>query len=308
VMIRRQLALDLGVVVPPIRVRDNISRLEPSSYSIKLRGVEVGTGQLLPGYLLAMDGGGSGAAIAGIDTTEPAFGLPARWILESERTHAELAGYTVVEPSAVLATHLSELLKRHSPELVTRQEVQNLLNVVKERHPALVEELIPGLLSLGEIQKVLQNLLYEGVPIRDLVTILETLADTAKHTRDAVTLTEGVRQALARAITSLYGLDKERVPVVVLDPAVEERWLTALREGRAPAPDAGLTQQLVASLGQQLEKVTRRGHWPVLLCSPLARYYAKRLFERALPRLVVLSYDELDARAQVESVGVVRAG
>lgn len=308
VMIRRQLALELGVVVPPIRVRDNIGRLEPSSYAIKLRGVEIGSGQLLSGHLLAMDGGGSGTIIPGIDTTEPAFGLPARWIPESERTHAELAGYTVVEPSAVLATHLSELLKRHSPELVTRQEVQNLLNVVKEKHPALVEELTPGLLSLGEIQKVLQNLLYEGVPIRDLVTILEALADHAKTSRDPVMLTEASRQALARAITSLYGLDKKRVPVVVLDPAVEERWLDFLREGRTPVPDAGLTQKLLSSLGRELEQVTRRGHWPILLCSPLVRYYVKRLFERTLPRLVVLSYDELDARAQVESVGVVRAG
>ncbi|MEW6523392.1 MAG: flagellar biosynthesis protein FlhA [Bacillota bacterium] len=308
VMIRRQLALELGVVVPPIRVRDNIGRLEPSSYVIKLRGVEVGSGQLLPGHLLAMDPGSVSDVVQGIETTEPAFGLPARWIPEAERPHAELAGYTVVEPSAVLATHLSELLKRHGPELLTRQEVQNLVNLVKEKHPALVEELTPGLVSLGEIQKVLQNLLHEGVPIRDLVTIFEALADVARNSRDLASMTESVRQALARSITRQYGLDRKRTPVVVLDPAVEDRLLASIRDGRGPAGDARLVQELLANLGRELEGVTGRGHWPILLCSPLVRYYVKRLFERALPRLVVLSYDELDSRAQVESVGVVRAG
>ncbi len=307
VMIRRQLAMEIGIIVPPIRVRDNIGRLDPSAYSIKLRGVEIGSGQILTGHLLAMDAGHAAEEVEGIPTKEPAFGLPAVWIGENDRTKAELAGYTVIEPSAVVATHLSELLKRHSAELITRQEVQNLVNLVKDKHPALIEDLIPALLGLGEIQKVLQNLLHEDLPIRDLVTIFESLADGARETRDIAHLTERVRQALARSITRQYGFDKQRTPVVVLDPETDARLLATIEEGRPLSIHADMISHLLTELNQKLEQVVSRGHWPILVCSPLVRYYVKRMTERTLPRLVVLSYDELDSSAQIESVGVVKA-
>ncbi len=308
-LIRRQLALELGFIVPPIRIMDNM-QLEPHVYAIRIRGVEVGRGELYLERFLAMAPTEQEADLDGIQTREPAFGLPAIWVAADQKERAELLGYTVVDPASVLATHLTEICRRHAHELLSRQEVQTLLDRVKQDHPAVVEELVPNLLPLGEVQKVLQNLLREGISIRDLPAVLEVLADRARVTKDPDLLTEAARQALARYITRRYGLHEGRVPVITLDPALERAIADAVEHrdaGAVLALEPATARRALESLAAAVEGLVARGARPIVLCSPVIRLYFKRLTERALPRLVVLSYAELEPDVEIEAIGVVRA-
>ncbi len=307
VMIRRQCALELGIVLPPIRMRDNM-QLKPNSYSIKIKGVEVASGELIMERFLAMSSGLTENGITGIDTVEPAFGLPAKWIPANLREQAELAGYTVVDPSSVVATHLTEVIKGHAHEILSRQDVQGLLDNIKQTYPAVVDELVPGVLSLGEVQKVLANLLRERVAVRDLVTILETLADHGKATKDVEMLTEYVRQAMSRHIIKHY-LDADgKMYVITLDPGVEQAIREAIQytdHGSYVALDPHKAQAIFNNLSNVINDVSERGFLPIILCAPVVRIYFKRLTEKLLPKLVVLSYNELDNKINVESLGVV---
>jgi flagellar biosynthesis protein FlhA len=306
-MIRRQTALELGMVLPPIRIRDNM-QLAPTSYVIKIKGVDVAKGEIIPNYYLAMDPGIATQRIEGIPTTEPAFGLPAIWIAEGQRDEAEIAGYTVVDPPSVLATHLTEVIKLHSFELLGRQEVQSLINNLKDEYSVVVNELIPNLLSVGEVQKVLINLLKEGIPIRNMVAILESLADNAVHTKDTEMLTELVRQSLNRQITKIVQGDDGIIRVITLDPALEQTLLKIQMEARDSnnfAVEPRLIQQIYDKLGGLVQEIVASGYQPVVLCSPGVRLVFRKLTERLSPRLLVLSYNEITSEAEVHSVGVV---
>lgn len=306
VMIRRQIALELGMVVPMIRLRDNI-QLEPNRYRIRIRGAEVAEGELMMDGFLAMDPGTASGEIEGNDTIEPAFGLPAKWIKEDERERAELLGYTVVDPPTVISTHLTETIKKYLHELLGRQEVKKLVDNLKESYPALVEELIPKQMTIGEVQKVLANLLKEGVSIRDLVTIFETLADYSPVTRDTDMLTEYVRQSLARSITKKFIAGKKAM-VLTLDQDLEEKIMDSVQQtehGSYLSMDPGLTQKIINNLSRQLEKFAQIGEQPVVLASPVVRLYFKRLTEHFIPELVVLSYNELDTSIEIQSMGMV---
>ncbi|WP_418790223.1 flagellar biosynthesis protein FlhA [Phosphitispora sp. TUW77] len=307
VMIRRQCALELGIVLPPIRMRDNM-QLKPNSYVFKIKGVEAASGEIMPDQYLAMSSGLTDNGIKGIDTVEPAFGLPAKWISPNMREQAELAGYTVVDPSSVIATHLTEVIKSHAHEVLGRQDVQNLLDYVKKTHPAVVEELVPSLMTLGEIQKVLAGMLAERVPIRDLVTILETLADHARATKDTDVLIEYVRQALARTIVKQYTDSSDTLHVITLDPGVEQIVRDSIQKtehGSYIALDPDKARMIFNSLTAKVESASRNGYQPIVLCAPVVRIYFKKLTEKLIPELVVLSYNELEGRINVQSLGVV---
>ncbi len=306
VMIRRQLALELGMIVPIIRLRDNI-QLAPNEYQIKIKGVEVARGELILDNYLAMNPGLVEEEIDGIKTTEPAFGLPAIWITEQQRDRAEMLGYTVVDSPSIIATHLTEIVKKHAHELTGRQEVQVLLDNVKQNYPVIIEELIPKLMTVGEVQKVLANLLKEGVSIRDMVTILETLADYAPVTHDPDMLTEYVRQALGRAISKKFFTDS-RSSVITLDPKLEQLLLDSLQKtetGTYLSLDPGTTNAILGSLSRQVQKLVQLGQQPIVLASPVVRLYFKKLADQSIPGLVVLSYNELDPELEIQSVGVV---
>ncbi len=304
--VRRQCAQELGIYVRPIRVRDNL-QLKQTEYIFKLRGIEAARGELMPGRLLAMDPTGQ-AEIKGISTKEPTFGLPAWWIEPRDREDAELKGFTVVDPATVLVTHLSEFIRSRGYELLGRQEVQELLEVVKEKNPAVVDELVPNLLSLGEVQKVLQNLLKEGVPIRDLVTILEALADRAKFERDIDVLTEAARQALARTISKQYVSDGDKLHVITIHPRLEQEITESLQMtalGNYPVLEPNRMQKLVRRLGEVLQKVNSRGLNPVLMTSSRVRLPLRRLTERYFPHLAIVSMQEIQPHISVEAVGTV---
>ncbi len=306
-LIRRQLALDLGIVIPAIRVQDNM-QLKPTAYRVEVKGIEVGAGEVMLNHFLAMDPGTVGTPVPGIETREPAFGLPALWIEAGRREEAELAGYTVVDPPSVLATHLTEIVKSYAHELLGRQETKVLVDNLKEEYPAVVEELVPGVLTIGEIQRVLQNLLRENIPIRNLVTILEALADSGRAAKDPDYLTENARQALARQITRQYTSEDGVMHVVTVDPALEDRLLQALTtydHGTVLAVEPGLGSAFVQALAREAEKLAAAGHLPVLVCDARLRPHVKRLAERSLPRLAVLSYNEITRDADVQATGVV---
>ena len=306
VMIRRQLALELGVIVPIIRLRDNI-QLSPNQYVIKIKGVEVARGELILDHFMAMNPGTVDDEINGIPTTEPAFGLPALWIPETLRDRAEMMGYTVVDPPSIVATHMTEIVRRHIHELLGRQDVQTLIDNVKSTYPAIVEELIPKIMTLGEIQKVLANLLREGVSIRDMVTILETLADFAPITRDSDMLTEYVRQGLGRAISRSY-INRNNSDVLTLDPKLEQMILDSVQKTEAGSymtMEPTVSNRIVANTANLSEKLVQTGKQPIILASPVVRLYFKRLTEQAIPGLVVLSYNELDPSLEVNAVGMV---
>lgn len=308
VMIRRQLALELGMIVPIIRLRDNI-QLAPNEYQIKIKGVEVAKGELILDNYLAMNPGLVEEEIDGIKTTEPAFGLPAIWITEQQRDRAEMLGYTVVDSPSIIATHLTEIVKKYAHELTGRQEVQVLLDNVKQNYPVIIEELIPKLMSVGEVQKVLANLLKEGVSIRDMVTILETLADYSPVTHDTDMLTEYVRQALGRAISKKFFSDR-RSSVITLDPKLEQMLLDSLQKtetGAYLSLDPSMTNTILGSLSRQVQKLVQLGQQPIVLASPVVRLYFKKLADQSIPGLVVLSYNELDPELEIQSVGVVSA-
>ena len=306
VMIRRQLAIELGVIVPTIRLRDNI-QLNPNQYVIKIKGVEVASGELMLDHFMAMNPGTAEEEIDGIPTYEPAFSLAAVWIHESQRDRAEMLGYTVVDPPSIVATHMTEIIKRHVHELLSRQDVQTLVDNVKSTCPAVVEELIPKVMSLGEIQKVLSNLLREGVSIRDMVTILETLADYAPITRDTDMLTEYVRQSLGRAISRTY-INQSNADVITLDPKLEQLIMDSVQRTEAGsyiAMDPAMSNKIVNKAAAMTEKIAQSGKMPIILASPMVRLYFKRLTENSIPGLVVLSYNELDPALEVNSVGMV---
>lgn len=306
VMIRRQLALELGMIVPIIRLRDNI-QLAPNEYQIKVKGVDVARGELMLDRYMAMDPGLAEEEIDGIKTTEPAFGLPATWITEDQRDRAEMLGYTVVDPPSVIATHLTEVIKKYAHELTGRQEVQALLDNVKQNYPVIVEELIPKLMTVGEIQKVLANLLKEGVSIRDMVTILEALADYAPVTNDTDMLTEYVRQRLGRAISRRFFSD-QNTSVITLDPKLEQLMLDSLQKtetGTYLTLEPGVTNQILGSLSRQVHKLVQLGKQPIVLASPVVRLYFRKLANQAIPGIVVLSYNELDPELEIQSAGVV---
>lgn len=308
VMIRRQLALELGMIVPVIRLRDNI-QLNPNQYVIKIKGVEVSQGEMLMDHFMAMNPGTAEDEIDGIPTTEPAFGLPAIWISEAQRDRAEMLGYTVVDPPSVIATHMTEIIKRHAHELLGRQDVQTLLDNVKTSYPAIVDELVPKLLTLGEVQKVLGNLLREGVSIRDMVTILETLADYASVTRDTDMLTEYVRQALGRAISKTF-LTPDNSDVITLDPQLEQMIMDSVQKTEAGTYltiEPSATNRIINNLSKLAEKLAQVGKQPIVLASPMVRLYFKRLTEQSIPGLVVLSYNELEPSIEVRSIGMVKS-
>jgi flagellar biosynthesis protein FlhA len=306
VMIRRQLALDLGMIVPVIRLRDNIA-LSPNQYIIKIKGVELAGGELMLDHYLAMSPGIIEEEISGINTTEPAFGLPAVWINESQRDKAEMLGYTVVDPPSIIATHLTEVIKRHAHELTGRQEVQTIIDKVKENYPAIVEELVPKVMTIGEIQKVVANLLKEGISIRDMVTILETLADYAPTTNDTDMLTEYVRQALGRAISRRFMKEKQS-SVITLDPKLEQVIMDSVQKtetGSFINLEPGIINSIINNLSKQIQKLMNLGQQPIIIASPIVRLYFKRLVDQSIPGLVVLSYNELDPDIQVQAVGTV---
>ena len=309
-VIRRQMAMEIGIVLPRVRIRDNL-QLPANTYVIKLRGIEVGRGELQMGKFLAMNPGLAEEPIEGATAVEPAFGLPAQWIEASTKDRAEMLGYTVVDPASVVATHLTEVIRRHAPSVLSRQDVQNLLASLKEDYPAVVEDLVPNVLTIGEIQQVLQNLLAERIPIRDLITILETLANHAGQTRDPELLTEYVRAALSRSITALHtdGAD-QKLHVITLSPAVESLLGEALRdEGDQLLLDPTVAQEILGSLSEQMDGIARSGRQPLLLCPSRLRRPLRRLTERALPALSILSFSEVapDADVQAEAVVEVQA-
>ncbi len=307
IMIRRQCALELGFVVPTIRIRDNI-QLKPNAYIIKLKGVEIAKGELLLDHYLAMNPDQPGFDIEGIETVEPAFGLPAIWIKEEERENAEMFGYTVVDPISVLATHITELIKAHAAEILGRQDVQTLVDSVRGNYPAVVEELIPHLLSLGDLQKVLANLLRERISIRDLVTIFETLADYANMTKDTEMLTEYVRHSLARQITRQF-VQGNSLPCITLDVELENLILQSAQkteQGSYVNLDPKTMQNFIQALNQELMKLTNMGYQPIILTSPAVRMFVRKLTERAAPGLAVISYAELDPKTEVQALGMVR--
>lgn len=307
VMIRRQCALELGFIVPTIRIRDNI-QLKPNIYVIKLKGIEIARGELMLDHFLAMDSGAAFESVPGVETVEPAFGLPALWIQETYREQAELAGYTVVDPVSVLATHLTEIIKNHAAEILGRQEVQTLVDSVKQNHAAVVEELTPNLLSTGELQKVLSNLLRERISIRDLVTIFETLADYAQLTKDTEILTEYVRHALSRQISRQY-VSNNMLTCVTVDPQLENTIVNAVQrteQGSYVAMEPKMVQAVITSLTNELPKLTNMGYQPIVLTNPGARLYFRKLTERVAPNLTVLSYAEIDSKAEVQALGMVK--
>lgn len=309
VMIRRQIALELGTVVPIIRLRDNI-QLNPNQYIIKIKGIQVTEGEILFDHYMAMNPGYVEEEITGIPTFEPSFHLPAIWITEGQRERAESLGYTVVDPPSIIATHLTEVIRSHIAELLTRQDVSNLINNIKENNPALVDELTPKLLSIGEIQKVLQNLLQEGISIRDLLTIFENLADHAVTTRDTDVLTEYVRQGLKRAISSKYFPANETTSVVTLDPKVEQEIMGSVKQteqGAYLTLDPEKTKNIMESLKQEVAKLENIGKNPIVITSPIVRMYFKKLTEDYFKDLIVVSYNEVESNVELQSVGMVTA-
>jgi len=307
VLIRRQVALELGTVVPMIRLRDNI-QLNPNQYIIKIKGVKVSEGEILFDHYMAMNPGYVEEEITGIPTVEPSFNLPAIWITESQRERAESLGYTVVDPPSIIATHLTEVIKSHIHELLTRQDVQNLINNIQESNQTLISELVPKLLSIGEIQKVLQNLLREQISIRDLVTILETLADYAPTTRDIDLLTEYVRQSLKRAISRKFFAEGETTSVVTLDPKVEQEIMDSVKQteqGSYLALDPEITRELIESVQTEIQKLEDLGKNPIIVTSPIVRMYFKRLMQDYFKDLIVISYNEIDSNVELQSVGMV---
>jgi flagellar biosynthesis protein FlhA len=306
-MIRRQTAMELGMVIPPVRILDNL-QLEPNVYRIKLKGVEVSRYEILPDHYMAMDTGITTSKLEGIETLEPAFGTPALWIPEKKREEAEMANYTVVDPPSVMATHLTQIIRAHAYELLGRQEVKNLIDNVKDDYPAVVEELLPDLMTLGEIQKVLQNLLWEGIPIKNIVTILETLADYAPRTKDVYLLTEYVRQSLSRQITSLFTEDDGKLYAITLDPQLEDELNQALEasdQGNYLALEPKLARRITERIAGGVQELLEQGHQPILITAPMLRRPVKELTYRALKELITLSYNELNTEVHIEVIGMV---
>jgi flagellar biosynthesis protein FlhA len=307
ILIRRQCALELGIVVPVIRIRDNI-QLKPNEYVIKIKGNSVARGELLLNHYLAMSPGFDDESISGIETMEPAFGLPALWIDDATKERAEMSGYTVVDPPSVVATHLTEIIKRHAHELIGRQETKALVENVRESYPALVDELIPSVVTVGDLQKVLSKLLKEKISVRDLVTIMETLADYGGYTKDHDILTEYVRQALSRQITQQYAGGGDALKVITVGPSLEKKIAESVQQtdqGSYLALDPSSSQTIFHKLNEQVTRAVQGGLQPVILTSPTIRMYLRQLLERTLQDIPVLSYSELEPNVEIQSMGVV---
>ncbi len=308
VSIRKQMATELGLITPPIRVRDNL-QLSQGGYRILLRGAKIAEGDLVANQLLAMDSGTVTEKIEGRSTTEPVFGLPSLWIPLSQKDRAQLNGYTVVNHSTIIATHITETIRRHAHELVGRQELQALLDKVGEARPKLVDDLIPTLLPLGAVLKICKNLLREQVSIRDLVTILEAIADHATFTKDPELLTESVREAMGRHITHQYVDAKGNISLITLDPKVESTIQQAVREtdhGTQLALDPNVAQRILGGLNKLLTKTLEFADQPIVLCSPSIRRHFKHFTERYIPQLVALSPNEIVTPIKIQTIGVVR--
>ncbi|MBY0120678.1 flagellar biosynthesis protein FlhA [Bacillus sp. S/N-304-OC-R1] len=307
VMIRRQLAIELGLVIPVVRIRDNI-QLQPNEYRLKIKGNEMARGELLLDHYLAMSPGIEDDSIEGIDTIEPSFGLPAKWITEDMKEQAEIFGYTVVDPPSVVSTHITEIIKSNAYDLIGRQETKQLIDHLNESYPILVEEVTPNPLSVGEVQKVLSKLLKENVSIRNLPIIFETLADFGKVTSDTDLLTEYVRQALARQITNQFSQGSDSLKVVTLSGKVEKLVAEGIQQtehGNYLSMDPTVSQSILESIASQVEQLSLIEQTPIVLCSPAVRMYVRQLTERYFPQIPILSYNELEANVEVQSVGVV---
>ncbi|WP_026906135.1 flagellar biosynthesis protein FlhA [Paucisalibacillus globulus] len=307
IMIRRQLAIELGIVIPVVRIRDNI-QLNPNEYRLKVKGNEVATGEILLDHYLAMTPDMDNDLIDGIETMEPAFGLPAKWISEDNKDEAELSGYTVVDPPSVVSTHITEIIKRHAHTLLGRQETKELVDHLKENYPILVEEVTPDPLSIGDIQKVLAKLLRENVSVRNLPIIFETLADFSKLTNDPELLGEYVRQALSSQLTKQYANEDNSMKVITVSGKVEKKIAESVQtteHGNYLALDPETQQVIIKSINEEVEKLTLQEENAIVLCSPAIRMYLKQLLDRFLPQVIVLSYNELEPTVQVQSVGVV---
>jgi flagellar biosynthesis protein FlhA len=308
--IRQQLALEYGIIVPALHVRDNL-QLKPAEYRLMVRGNPVDKGELMLGHYLALSPGGAAEQIDGIPTRDPAFGLPAIWIPEARYEKAIRAGYTVIDISTVMATHLTELFKKYADELLDRQTVQQILDHLAEVQPKLIEELTPNLLPIGNIQRVLQNLIHEQVSIRDLQTICETLADHAPMTKDPDILTEYVRQALARTITKAYEVEENKLHVLTLQQNLEEQLVRSIQKadhGAYLSLEPGFLHQMVQAINTEAKKVVNLGHQPVVLCSPMVRRHLKKLLERFLPEVAVISHSELSSNLEIQAAGMIRIG
>jgi len=307
VMFRRQFATEMGMVVPSVRLRDN-GQLNSHQYVIKIRGEEVARGEVLVGHYLAMDPSGSSEPVDGIETVEPAFGIPAKWISEQNREMAEIYGHTIIDPLSVIVTHLSEVIKVHAHELLSRQDVNNLLDNAKKNHRTLVEEVVPGVVSLGDLQRILANLLREQVPIKDMSTILETLGDYGQTSKDTDVLTEYVRQSLRRTITRRVSSGGQ-LKVISIDVELEKTIMGSVRKtehGSYMAIEPDLVQKIVAALHQEAVKMRDLMHLPIILTSPMVRLYLKKMLEQFEPGITVLSYSEIESAVQIQSVGTVR--
>jgi flagellar biosynthesis protein FlhA len=307
VMIRRQLAIELGLVIPVVRIRDNI-QLQPNEYRLKIKGNEMARGELLLDHYLAMSPGVEDESVEGIDTIEPSFGLPAKWITEEMKEQAEIFGYTVVDPPSVVSTHITEVIKNNAYELLGRQETKQLIDHLNETYPILVEEVTPNPLSVGDIQKVLAKLLKENVSIRNLPVIFETLADFGKVTSDTDLLTEYVRQALARQITNQYSSTSDTLKVVTISGRVEKLIAEGIQQtehGNYLSLDPAVSQGILESIASQVEQLALIDQTPIVLCSPAVRMYVRQITERYFPQIPILSYNELEASVEVQSVGVV---
>lgn len=306
VIFRKQFAMDMGMVFPSVRMRDN-QHINPNQYVIKIKGEVVAQAEVLVDHYLALDSGNVTKEIDGIDTVEPAFNIPAKWIPESEKLQADIAGYTLIDPTSVIITHLSEIIKSHAYELLSRQDVKTMLDKLKQSNPAVIEDIVPSVVSVQYLQKVLCILLKEGVPIRDLETILETIADNQHTMKDVDITTEYVRQALKRTITRRFA-DGGQIRVLTLDTETENKIVSSVKkseQGSYLAMDPVAIQQLVGALNEQIEKVKEIVPYPIVLTSPIVRIYFKKLIDQFIPNVTVLSFNEIDNSVQIQAVGNV---
>ncbi len=307
IIFRKQFALDMGVVVPTVRLRDN-GLINPNQYLVKIKGEEIARGEVLVDYYLALDPGNITGTIEGIDTIEPAFEIPGKWITESQREMAEVYGYTVIDSLSVIVTHMSEVIKRHIYELVSRQDINIILQNVSKANQAIVDDVIPNIISVSDLQKILMNLLKEGIPIRDMESILETLGDQGVNIKDTDMLTEYVRQRLKRTITRKYA-DSNSIKVISLDQSVENAILNAAKKnehGTYLALEPQVVQMIVEEVSQQIEKLKALITQPIVLTSPIVRIYFKRLIDQFIPNVVVLSFNEIDTNIQIQAIGIIK--
>ncbi len=309
VIFRKQFALDMGMVIPSVRMTDN-PEINPNMYIIKIKGEEVARGEILVDHYLALDSGDVTQQIEGIDTVEPAFGLPAKWISEDKKIMADVAGYTLIDPVSVMITHWSEIMKRYAYELLSRQDVNTMLDNIKKTNPIVVDDLIPKVISVGYLQKILANLLKEGIPIRDLETILETIGDHANVLKDTDIITEYVRQSLKRTITHRFS-EANSLRVITLDTQIEDMIVSSVKksdQGSYLAMSPDLIQRIVAASNQEIDKIKDVIPTVIILTSPVVRIYYKKLTEQFIPNITVLSYSEIDSTAQIQAIGNISLG